>query len=84
MKLGVFYALENIPLLNGFLPISSYFYFCAQKADRGKLGKKLLLNHMKKTILIPLFDSPFPFVLKIIKKKIMPAHIRIQEVLECI
>ena len=78
MKLGVFYALANIPPLNGFLPISSYFYFCAQKADRGKLGKKLLLNHMKKTILIPLFDSPFPFVLKIIKKKIMPAYIRIQ------
>ena len=78
MKLGVLYALENPPLLSGFCPISSYFYFCSQKADRGKSRKKLLLNHMKKTILIPLFDSPFPFVLNIIKKKIMPAYIRTQ------
>ena len=30
---------------------------------------------MKKIILIRLFDFPFPFVLKIINKKIMPSHI---------
>lgn len=47
--------------------MSSYFDAYAQKADRE--------NYMKEIILNLLFDFLFPFVLKIIKKKILPVHI---------
>lgn len=57
-----------------FLPMSSYFYSYAQKAESKRLSKNALLNYMKKNFLILLFDFPFPFILKIIKKKMMPAH----------